>query len=188
MDPFSLAVIVGLIVQFKGESTNYGLIDLKRWIEAKDFQNVSDIIDSNQQAQNSIKAMLSMNYDQLKEQLIEIEGQLTRLTAGSGAVGDLAASLRPDALLSKGASELIVSIVGAKANNLGYSFQQNIRGLFSSFIPNIAFDQEFILSDISELIDANFLQYRKYTSETNFNVVYTRSAATYVSNLQKNKS
>ena len=189
----SIATLVSLLGQFRGERQTAKEEDYKEFLNLLDetrHKELKTLIESNMQASNSIKMILSEDRSVLLEKLESLDNALAQFASGLEGFSQLVNVVRPTARLSSQAISILrqveevggMYILESRTIRIGGGLDLHIRGGSRSVTIAIE-EQRFIEDDIRTLIELNLLRL-DYTSQGNKKYIFTRVASDLVKSMK----
>jgi len=114
----SFATIVGLLSNYKSESSGTQLSEFIQWLRDKRHEDVAIDIERNQMLAIHLKSILSLNHQELLLRLDSLDEVLASVASHIQTFSDLAESIRPSGTLSAQAMSIVKQFADSGANEL----------------------------------------------------------------------
>ena len=187
MDPLSLsttlAIIVGLICNFKQERKNQGeetQQEFLAWLDEHRHKEIKKYITQNIVLSQAIDSLLRQNHDLVMQQLNNIEYLLASLLGQITGLDNIVQAIEPGYKMSEQAIDILRQLVNSNSDSFIKLFEQGREGpvlaLSSGGSRNIKFKElRFLNDDLNNLVKLRLLNLQWNSSE---NEVYeiTRNA------------
>ena len=189
MDPLTtattFATIVGLMGTFSAERRGAATAtyeEFMEWLVKTNHKDVIDLLSRNYTTAISIKALLSVEREELISRLQSLDESLARLATGFEGFKELALAAHPDSELSDQALSILEQFVDSGASKLlAIAFlSQGVVYQFMDAGGKLSISEaRFIDDDFRMLVEARLLT---YSTNSKGNPIYTltRSAIKYV--------
>jgi hypothetical protein len=193
MEPFTgaaaFATVVSLIAQYRAENASAKSLNTEEfmnWLTDNRHSELRDLLGLNTRATVSIKALLTVNQNELVSKLEKLDNALASYASALPQFAELVALFRPNSVLSEQAVSILKQLDksgGSKVMEMhmkGYLILQVMDGGGGNIEAD---DQRFIEDDLRTLVEAGLLN-RSINSSGNNIYTYTRAASQYVESLK----
>lgn len=120
MDPISIATsfatIVGLLCNFKSESSGRELSEFIEWLKEKHHTDVVSGIEHNRKLSNELQALLFLNHQDLIDRLDSLDQILASIAVNIECFSNLASTIRPDTIFSEQAISIVKQFTASGAS------------------------------------------------------------------------
>jgi len=195
MDPLTGATVfataVSLISQFRAEQGITKKVETEEfmsWLAENRHESIKELLESNTNTTISVKALLSVNHEELIQRLESLDNALAIYASGVPELSDLANGLRPNNILSEQAISIVKQLDESGGSKI---LEAQKRGCIFLLITNGSkgskgqidiVDQRFIEDDLNTLVEYGLFRHDCNSMGDNLYLL-TRSASRYVASL-----
>lgn len=184
----SYIAIIGLLGQFRSElgaTEQAGFNEFMTWLAKENHQEIKELLELNTKATIGVKAILNQDREIILQYLERIDGAVAAFSSNFDGFNDLAASIKPDSILSEQAVSILRQFEEAKASKVleiktpdgnEYLFLDDARGSIEIE------DHRFVEDDFTTLVELGLLRH-DYNSSGNNLYLFTRQASSLVKKL-----
>lgn len=192
MDPLTaattLATIVGLIGQFKGERSERDDGDFKvflEWLLENQHEQLVELLNENQAASQGLESLIREDNAIVLEKLEALNSALTIFASSIGGLSVVAKALNPNSVLSDQALSILSQFESAGASKIleSHSMDGPSYMFLNGKSGEIEFSEEQFLEDDFRVLCEYGLLRQDYNSQGTTMFRYTRSASNLIKNL-----
>lgn len=182
----AFASVISLLGQFIAERRTSKKLDsdeFMSWLSNNRHDEIKQLLELNTNSTISIKALLSVNHEELISKLEALDNALAIYASGVSGFSDLAGNLRPNSKLSEQAISILKQLDVSGGSGL---LESKLRGVTLHILDapgKITIDdQRFIIDDLNTLVSYGLLL-QDYNDNGENLYTFTRAASDIVSTL-----
>lgn len=182
--------IVGLLATFYSiKNDNADLNEFKEWLDESNNDYAIQIIENNDQLQNSLSSFMNDNHEENMSKLSHLTELVINLDNKIEGIDKIASSFKSDNNLSKQAINVLRQFVNSNSSKMYCIDTSNLESSeYSYFLEGgstIEYDElDFVESDILMLVEKGFIT-RNVNANNSITYSKTRQAVSFIESIDK---